>query len=115
MKGRVLGEGAAFTCGNSVALIEILIDVIDRLLNRGDFFCFFVRDFRFEFFFQRHHEFDGIQRVGAKVVDERRLIGNFLLFDPQLFDNNLFYTFLNATHFLTFLPSQLRPFSRGGC
>ena len=44
--------------------------VVDRLLHGGDFFSLFVRDFHFEFVFQGHHQFHGVQGIGAQVVDE---------------------------------------------
>ncbi len=65
-------------------------DVIDGLLDGGDLFSVFVRDFAFEFFFQRHHQFNGIQRIRTQIVDERRLILDFRFVYAQLLGNDLF-------------------------
>ena len=35
------------------------------------FFCFLVRDLGFERIFERHHQFNRIERVGSEVFDER--------------------------------------------
>ena len=35
----------------SAYLANVRVNVINRLLDSGDFLCFFVRDFAFEFFF----------------------------------------------------------------
>src|SRR3984893_16167646 len=41
----------------------VRIDIVDVLLNGGDLFGVLVRNFRLEFFLERHHQFNGIQRV----------------------------------------------------
>ena len=45
-------------------------DVVDRLLDGGDFLGLFVGNFRLEFFLQGHDQLHGVQRVSAEVVDE---------------------------------------------
>jgi len=36
-----------------------------------------------ELFFQLHHQFDGVQRIGAQIVDERRIGEIFSLSTPS--------------------------------
>mgnify|MGYP003959357783 FL=1 len=65
---------------------------LDCVPDRENFLSGIIRNFASELFFERHHEFDGIEAVSAEVVDEARAFGNFALVDTQMFDNN----FLNA-------------------
>src|SRR5690349_25073096 len=39
-------------------LLQVRIDVVDGLLDRGDLLGLLVGDLRFEFLFQRHHQLD---------------------------------------------------------
>ena len=70
------------------------VDEVDRLLNSRNFFGFLVRNLGFEFFFESHYQFNGIQRVGTKVIDERSIVGDFFFLDTQLLGNDAFYLFL---------------------
>src|SRR5439155_11592456 len=59
---------------------QIAQDVANRLhpLKLG------VRNVTVEFFFELHHKFDGIERIGAQVVDEGCLRRDLLGIDPKL-------------------------------
>src|ERR1700729_1507253 len=48
-----------------------------------------VGDFATELFLKRHHELDGIETVGAEVVNETRIIDHFFGFDTKVFDHDL--------------------------
>src|SRR5208283_5265340 len=48
--------------------------------------------------FEGHDQFDGIQRIGAQVVDKRRAGRDFALINSQLLDNNLFYLLVYGCH-----------------
>src|SRR5512137_2525958 len=50
-------------------LLQVGGDVLDRLLDGTDLLRFLVRDLALELVFQRHHQFDGVQRIGAEVLD----------------------------------------------
>jgi hypothetical protein len=84
----------------------VAVDVIDRLLDGGNFFGVFVGDFGLELFFQRHDEFDRIERVGAKVIDEGGLVFYFCLVYAQLLGDDFLHTLFNIFH-LILLPSFL--------
>jgi hypothetical protein len=76
-----------------ILLKELLLvadHVIDGLLNVGDFLGLVVRNFALEFFFKRHHQFNGIQRIRAEVVNERRFVLDVSFINAKLFCNNLF-------------------------
>src|SRR6202451_2002169 len=53
-------------CGidRASGLALVRIDVVHCLLHGRDFFGVFIRDFRLEFFLERHHQFHRVQRVG---------------------------------------------------
>src|SRR5262245_48909156 len=63
----------------------VLVDVIDSILNCPDLLGVFVRDIDLERFLECQDQLDQAQRVGAEVVDERRLGLDVLLVDVQLF------------------------------
>ncbi len=46
--------------------------------------CFLVGNLGLEFFFERHDQFHGIERVSAEIVNERSVVLDFVRFDPQL-------------------------------
>ena len=70
-------------------LLQVRTDVIDRLLHRGDLLGVLVRNLGLEFLFQSHDELNRVQRVGAKVVDERRLILDLGFVNAELFCDDL--------------------------
>ena len=77
-------------------------DEIDSLLNRRDLLGLFIRNFRFEFLFERHNQLNRIQRVCAKIVYERSVIGNFVFFNTKLLGDDAFYLLFNTAHLFVF-------------
>jgi len=73
------------------------VDVIDRQLNSSDLFSFFVRNFSFEFLFQRHNQLNSIKGVGTQIFYEGSRVNNFFFFDAQLFSNDFFNALFNVT------------------
>src|ERR1700744_2066999 len=51
-----------------------------------------------EFFFERHHQLDGIETVGAEVVNEARVVDHLFGFDTEVFDHDLLNPLPNLTH-----------------
>src|SRR5918996_2148900 len=64
------------------------LDVVDGLLDGGDLLGLFVRDLGVELLFERHHELDGVERVGAQVVDEGRFVLDLGLVHAELLGND---------------------------
>ena len=64
--------------------------VVNGGLHGGDFFGVFIGDFNAEFIFQRHHQFHGVKRIGAKVCHEGFFIGDLRLIHAELFGNDFF-------------------------
>src|SRR5258705_10083954 len=57
-----------------------------------------VGNFTTEFFFKRHHELDGIEAVGAEVVNEARVVDHFFGFNTKAFAHDLLNPLANPTH-----------------
>jgi hypothetical protein len=62
---------------------------VNDLLDGGDVGGFLFRDFAVEFFLNSHDQFDGIQRVSTKVIDESGRVDNLVSIDAKLRDNDL--------------------------
>jgi hypothetical protein len=58
-----------------------------------------VGNFDAEFLLERHHQLNRIERIGAEVVDEIGVLDNFVRFDAQVLDNDLFYALCDIAHF----------------
>jgi hypothetical protein len=54
-------------------LFRVFFDVFDDVADALELFGLFIRHFDAEFFFQRHHELDGVEGIGAEVFNELRL------------------------------------------
>src|SRR5258707_14356448 len=57
-----------------------------------------IRNFTTEFFFKRHHELDGIETIGAEVINEARVVDHFFGFNTKVFDHDLLNPLANLTH-----------------
>ena len=75
--------------GSSEGLLLVGEDVVDRLLNGGDLLGLIIRNLGLEFLFERHHQFNGIQRIRAQIINERRLVLDVGLVDAELFGDDL--------------------------
>ena len=47
-----------------------------------------------EFLLERHHQLDGIEAVGAQIIDEARVVGDLVGLDPEVLDNDLLHALL---------------------
>src|SRR6476659_6271402 len=87
--------------------LDVGLDVVDRLLHGGDLLGFLVRDLALELFLEGHHQLDGVEGVGAQVVDERGAVGGFLFLDAQLLDDDLLDALFDGAHVMDLLPNIL--------
>src|ERR1019366_936295 len=78
----------------------VRLDVLDRFFDAGDLLGVLVGDFDPELFLERHHQFDGVERVGTQIVDKRRVRRHLFFVDPELFHND-------ALHFVGYRHSTL--------
>src|SRR5690349_15878335 len=98
-------EAAPAVChGRPGLLLDVRLDVVDRLLHGGDLLGFLVRDLALELFLERHHQLDGVERIRAQVVDERGAVGDLVFLDAQLFDNDLLDALFDGAHGSLLLP-----------
>src|SRR4030095_8223293 len=51
-------------------LLAVRLDVLDGLLDARDLLGVLVRDLDPELLLERHHELDGVERVGPQVIHE---------------------------------------------
>src|SRR6185437_3581519 len=83
------GLGSAF---------RVLLEEFDGVTHGQNRFGGIVRNFAAEFLLERHHEFDGVETIGAKIVDETRLLGHLVGLDAQVLHDDLLYPLANITH-----------------
>src|SRR4029077_4904146 len=57
-----------------------------------------VGDLTAKLFFEGHHKLDGIEAVGAEVVNEARVVDHFFGFNTKVFDHDLLNPLANLTH-----------------
>ena len=90
----------------------VRVDVIAGLTNRSDFFGFFIRNFTVEFLLQSHNQLNGIQRIGAEVVNKGGFSDTSSSLLPQrCSSNNLLDAFFDGAAHGTTLPSYQVPLS----
>src|SRR5690625_3937822 len=97
-RGRGLRRPAADAPRATALRLDVRLDVVDGLLDRGDLLGFLVRDLALELFLEGHRQLDGVQRIGAQVVDEGRARADLLFLDAQLLHHNLLDAFFDAAH-----------------
>src|ERR1700704_6306238 len=57
-----------------------------------------IRNFASEFFFKRHHKLDGIEAVGAEVVNKARVVDHFFGLNTKVLDHHLLNSLANLPH-----------------
>src|SRR6202167_2383895 len=62
----------------------VRLDIGDDVLNGANLLGVFVRNFDVELLFERHHQLDDIERVGAEILDERGVRSYFVRGHAQL-------------------------------
>src|SRR5689334_16792227 len=109
-KNKLRPEGAArvlLSIGKNSSL-DVGLDVVDRLLDGGDLLGFLVGNLALEFLFERHDQLDGVQRVRAQVIHERRVRRDLVFLHPELLDDDLLDAFFDSAHLLCYLPKGIR-------
>src|SRR5512134_254538 len=75
-------------------------DIGDRILDGLDLLGGIVGNLAAELFFERHDQLDGVERVGAEIVDEAGALGDLRLVDAEMLDDDL----LNACGYIAHWP-----------
>lgn len=73
------------------------LNIFNNLCNRLKFFSIFIGYFDFESFFKSHYEFDSVQRICAKVVNELGVGCNLVGFYAELFDDDVPHLFFDVS------------------
>src|SRR5882757_6833857 len=77
---------------------RVLFEKFCRVADGQNRLCGIVGNLATELFFKRHHELDGIEAVGAEVVNEARVVDHFFGFNTKVFDHDLLNSLANLTH-----------------
>src|SRR5664280_393466 len=77
---------------------SVLFEKFDGIADGQDRFGGIVGNLAAEFLFESHHELDGVETVGAKIVDKTRLLGHLVGFYSQVLHDDLFHPLANVTH-----------------
>src|SRR5215470_11412824 len=85
-------------------LTLVLIDIVVRVAHALNLLRIFVGNLDSELFFKAHDQLDGVERIGAEVIDESRVWCYFILIHAELIDDNLFYFLLNLLIGHSFAP-----------
>src|SRR5712675_1595508 len=64
--------------------LGVRLDVLDGFLHARDLLGILVRNLDAELFLERHHELHGVERVGAQIVDKRRVRRHLFFVDSEL-------------------------------
>jgi hypothetical protein len=73
----------------------VVLDVLDGVADGDDLLGVLVGDLDVEVLLQGHDELDGIEGVGAQVLDELRVRVDVFLVDPELLDDDLLHLLLD--------------------
>src|SRR5579862_4328304 len=76
-------------------------DELHSVFNGHDLLRGIVRDLAAELFFERHHQLDRVEAIGAEIVDETRIVRDLGLVDAQVLHNDLFYPLGDIAHHST--------------
>src|SRR5438067_13158198 len=81
----------------------VRLDEADGILDGDDLLGRIVGDLAPELLLEGHHQLDGVEAVGAQIVDEAGVFGHFRFVDAQMLDDDLLDPISDVTH--PFLPS----------
>src|SRR2546427_1646124 len=81
-----------------LGLLRVLLDVVDGFFHPRDLLGVLVGDLDAELLLEGHDQLDGVEAVGAEVVDERSLRRHEVLLDPELVDDDLLHAIGNRLH-----------------
>src|SRR3954470_19947640 len=75
--------------------LRVVLDVLDGVADGHDLLGVLVGDLDVEVLLQGHDELDGIEGVGAQVLDELRVRVDVFIVAPELFDDDLLHLLLD--------------------
>src|SRR5581483_8739805 len=78
--------------------LRVLFQKFGRIPDRQNRLGGIVGNLTAEFFFKSHYKLDGIETVGAEVINEARIIDHFFGLNTKVFDHDLLNPLANLTH-----------------
>src|SRR5438105_9183597 len=78
----------------------VRLDEIDRILDGDDLLGRIVRDLAPELLLEGHYQLDGVEAVGAQIVDKAGVFGHLGFIDPEMLDDDLFDPLGDIAHSL---------------
>src|SRR5262249_23532499 len=77
---------------------RVLLEKLRRVADGQNRLGRVIVNFAAELFLKGHHELDGVETVGAKVVNEACIVDNLVGFNTEVFYHNLLNPLANLTH-----------------
>src|SRR6267142_5264127 len=77
---------------------RVLFEKLGRVADSQNRFGRVIGNLATELFFKCHHKLDGVEAVGAEVVNETCIVDNLVGFNTEVFDHNLLNPLANLTH-----------------
>src|SRR5262249_15906033 len=79
--------------------LGVLFEEFYRIANGQDGFGGVIGNLAAELLLKRHDQLDGVEAVGAEVVDETRAVRHLIRLHAKVFHDDLLYPLANVTHF----------------
>src|SRR6266851_1498542 len=76
-------------------------DELHGVFHGDDLLCSVVGDLAAELLFERHDQFDGVEAVGAQIVNETGIVRDLGLVDAQVLHHDLLYPLGDIAHHST--------------
>src|SRR5262249_22253708 len=83
--------------GDRLALC-VFFEKFDGVADRQNGLGGIVGNFAAELFLKSHHQFDSVETVGAKVIDEAGVLGHLVGLDAEMFHDDFLHALANITH-----------------
>src|SRR4051812_43304075 len=83
---------------SGASAFRVLFEKFGRVADGQNRLRGVVGNFTTELFFKCHHKLDGVEAVGAEVVDETCVVDNLFGFNTEVLDHNLLNPLANLTH-----------------
>src|SRR5438477_2477920 len=71
--------------------LRVGLDVLDRFLHAGNLLGILIGNLDPELLLEGHHELDGVEGIGAEIVDKRCIRRDFLFIHSELLDDDAFH------------------------
>src|SRR6202042_2204754 len=91
-------RSARFQCRAGTSALRVLLEKFRCVADGQNRLRGVVGNLATKLFFKCHHELDGVEAVGAEVVNEARVVDHFFGFNTKVLDHDLLNPLANLTH-----------------